>query len=109
MKILFRKKYGKENLKIENQINPSLPRKYTEEEVKKDKLSVYVNQDWKYVIEKEMVDFVFLNVASQKVYGEDGGQIKDILILIELWTNGELLTIELPQKEFYNEKWCEYN
>lgn len=105
MKIIFRKKYGKENLKIENQINPSLPRKYTEEEVKKDKLSVYVNQDWKYVIEKETVDFVFLNVASQKVYGEDEGQIKDILILIELWTNGELLTIELPQKEFYNEKW----
>lgn len=105
MKILIQKKLNKEDINYHEKENPSLPRRVTEEEAQANKLGIYVNEEWQYVMGKETIEFVFLSVYAYIVYGEKEDQICNRLYQVELWTGGELFQIEITQREYYDEKW----
>lgn len=49
-----------------------------EENAKKKRPDIYINEEWQYVIGKEIADFIFLDVGIYNVYGEDD-QVKEII------------------------------
>lgn len=104
MKILLKEKWSEENVRVAYGRNLTLPKRATAEEAKKNRLPVYVNEEWRYVIGREIVDFIFLEVRSQMLYGVDG-EIKHVLYELELWTNEERIKVEISQEEYYQEKW----
>lgn len=104
MNILEIKKVEKERIEVDNE-NSSLPQKWIHTEDEEERPEVYINDEWKYVMGRNTINFIFLKVSSRMVYGGDNDTVIDVLYFIELWSNGILFQLEIPQNEYYDKKW----
>lgn len=105
MKILSVNKYEKEQLEINTDaFRKSIHEVVSEEQAKKEKLDIYINDRWHYVIGHDEIDFVFLDLKSYPLYGINE-QITDILYELDILVNRELYSILLLRDEISNEKW----
>ena len=105
MKLLYKEKNNENELNISEGLgNKFLMEVTNEEDAKNKRPDIYINEEWQYVIGKEIADFIFLDVGIYNVYGEDD-QVKEIIYQIALLIDKEKFVIQLSQDEFYSEKW----
>lgn len=105
MEILFYEKYclGKHTIKV-NTTNPWLKSQIEPEKAKKEKANIYVNSRMHYVVGREEIKFLLLEVASIPLYVSDN-QMPEYVYRVSVLVGDNVYGVQLSKSEYRNEKW----
>lgn len=105
MEILFYEKYclGKHTIKV-NTTNPWLKSQIEPEKAKKEKVNIYVNSQMHYVVGREEIKFLLLEVASIPLYVSDN-QMPEYVYRVSVLVGDNVYGVQLSKSEYRNEKW----
>lgn len=107
MKILFCEKYcsGKYTIKV-NTTNPCLKTQIEAGQAKREKTNFYVNQRMHYIVGREEIKFLFLEVVSIPLYISDS-QVPEYVYRVSVLVGGNVYIVQLSKSEYSNEKWLD--
>lgn len=105
MQILFSEKYclDKHTIKV-NTTNPWLKNQIEPEKAKKQKANIYVNQRMHYIVGREEIKFLFLEVVSIPLYISDT-QVSEYVYRVSVLVRDTVYKVQLSKAEYSNEKW----
>ena len=105
MEILFYEKYclGKHTIKV-NTTNPWLKSQIEPEKAKKEKANIYVNSRMHYVVGREEIKFLLLEVASIPLYVSDN-QMPEYVYRVSVLVGDNVYGVQLSKSEYRNENW----
>lgn len=105
MKILFYEKYNsnKHIIKVDA-TNPWLKTQIEPEQAKKEKTNFYVNNRMHYIVGREEIKFLFLEVVSIPLYISDN-QVPEYVYRVSVLVGDNVYMVQLAKNEYSNEKW----
>lgn len=105
MKIIWRRNYDRSNHTINVQSASSfLKSPIDSEQAKQKKLNIYVNTRMHYVIGREEIRFLFLQVACIPLYVSDD-QLPEYVYQVDVLVGEKVYRAQLSKSEYSNEKW----
>lgn len=105
MQILFYEKYhsDKHTIKV-NTTNPWLKTQIDTEQAKREKINFYVNPKMHYIVEREEIKFLFLEVLSIPLYIADN-QVPEYVYRVSVLLGDNIYVVQLSKEEYGTEKW----
>ncbi len=105
MQILFSEKYcsSKHTIKV-NTKNPWLKNQIEPEKAKKEKANIYVSPQMHYVVGREDIKFLFLEVASIPFYKSDDKKL-EYVYRVDVLVGDNVYRAQLSKDEYSREKW----
>lgn len=105
MQILFYEKYhsDKHTIKV-NTTNPWLKTQIDTEQAKREKINFYVNPKMHYIVGREEIKFLFLEVASIPLYVSDN-QVPEYVYRVSVLLADKVYRVQLSKDEYSTEKW----